>query len=275
VRSFTLVAFHAHPDDEVALTGGTLAAAAAAGHRVVLVVATRGEAGLTGPTTTGTSLAVRRLDELRRAATILGCDRVLWLGYADTGVDRAVDDPRAFSRVDPGVAASRLAQILRAERADVLTIYDPRGGYGHVDHVQVYEVGRRAAALAATPVVLEATIDRRPLLRLARAARLVPGLPSGFRPAALRTAYAEPFTITHTIDVRAVLDQKRAAMAAHVSQTRGGTSARSLAVFLRLPAPAYRMLFAREWFVEHGRAPGPTLLDDVFASLRERDEVWW
>ena len=36
----TLVAFHAHPDDEVILTGGTLAGAVAAGHRVVLVTAT-------------------------------------------------------------------------------------------------------------------------------------------------------------------------------------------------------------------------------------------
>ncbi len=41
----TLVCFHAHPDDETIATGGTMAKAAAAGHRVVLVVATRGEQG--------------------------------------------------------------------------------------------------------------------------------------------------------------------------------------------------------------------------------------
>ena len=35
----TVVAFHAHPDDEVLLTGGTLAKLAAEGHRVVVVVA--------------------------------------------------------------------------------------------------------------------------------------------------------------------------------------------------------------------------------------------
>jgi LmbE family N-acetylglucosaminyl deacetylase len=38
----TVLAFHAHPDDEVFLTGGTLARAAADGHRVVIVVATDG-----------------------------------------------------------------------------------------------------------------------------------------------------------------------------------------------------------------------------------------
>lgn len=41
----TLVCFHAHPDDESIATGGLMARAAAEGHRVVLVVATRGEAG--------------------------------------------------------------------------------------------------------------------------------------------------------------------------------------------------------------------------------------
>lgn len=42
----TLVAFHAHPDDEALLTSGTMAAAAAQGHRVVLVLATDGGLGL-------------------------------------------------------------------------------------------------------------------------------------------------------------------------------------------------------------------------------------
>ena len=42
----TLLAFHAHPDDEALLTSGTLARAAAEGHRVVVVVATDGDEGL-------------------------------------------------------------------------------------------------------------------------------------------------------------------------------------------------------------------------------------
>ena len=41
----TLVFFHAHPDDEAIATGGTMARAAEAGHRVVLVVATNGDEG--------------------------------------------------------------------------------------------------------------------------------------------------------------------------------------------------------------------------------------
>src|SRR6478672_10515328 len=42
----TVIFFHAHPDDEALLTSGTMAKLALQGHRVVLVVATAGEAGL-------------------------------------------------------------------------------------------------------------------------------------------------------------------------------------------------------------------------------------
>ena len=268
MKRHTLVAFHAHPDDEVVLTGGTLAKAAAAGHRVVLVVATRGEAGLTGaPGPDPEALAGRRLEELRAAAAALGCARVEWLGYADSGLDRPVDDATAFARADPDIAAQRLAAILRSETADVLTTYDAFGGYGHPDHVRVHEVGRRAAALASTPVVLEATVDRHVLLRVARVLRCIPGLPAGFRPARLADAYAPADAITHCIDVRAYAAQKRAAMAAHASQTTGGAGPRSLAVFLRLPTPVFRRIFGREWFISAGRAAGHPRLDDVFAGL--------
>ena len=43
--SGTVVFFHAHPDDEAIFTGGTIARLADSGHRVVLVVATKGELG--------------------------------------------------------------------------------------------------------------------------------------------------------------------------------------------------------------------------------------
>ena len=41
----TLVFVHAHPDDEASSTGGSMARAAAEGHRVVLVVCTDGDLG--------------------------------------------------------------------------------------------------------------------------------------------------------------------------------------------------------------------------------------
>ena len=83
----TLIAFHAHPDDEALLTAGTMARAAAEGHRVVLVVATDGDLGLAASTYAGDGhLGERRLAELRASADHLGVARVEHLGYADSGL---------------------------------------------------------------------------------------------------------------------------------------------------------------------------------------------
>ena len=57
------------------------------------------------------------------------------------------DDPRC-RRADSEDAAARVAEILQEESADVLTIYDENGTYGHPDHIQVHRVGSRAAELA-------------------------------------------------------------------------------------------------------------------------------
>lgn len=265
----TLVAFHAHPDDEVLLTGGTLAGAAARGHRVVLVVATRGGAGLSDRPG-GEALAARRERELRASAAALGCARVVPLGWADSGMDGAADVPpgqERFADADVETAAVRLAALLREEDAAVLTVYDPRGGYGHPDHVQVHRVGVRAAELAGTPVVLEATVDRDLLRRALGAARLagrlVPRLPL------LPTVevYTPRAQITHRVDVRPELAAKRAAMAAHASQAVGGSGPRTLAVLLRLPPVLLRRVLGTEWFVQRGITVPSRPYPDVFATV--------
>ena len=270
--AYTLVSFHAHPDDEALLTAGTLARAAAEGHRVVLVTATAGEVGLAASSFgSQETLAAHRLDELQRSAEAIGAARVELLGYADSGFDPSgapSDRPNAFSTADVEQAAERLAAILREEAADVLTIYDPAGGYGHPDHVQVHRVGTRAARLAGTPVVLEATVDRDLLRRAIRLAGLVYRFPPQFDRASFERAYAPRSAITHKVDVRRHAGAKRASMAAHASQASADTGDRTLAALLRLPQPLYRRILGREWFVEHGRPGGGPLLDDVFASLR-------
>jgi LmbE family N-acetylglucosaminyl deacetylase len=266
--TFTLVSFHAHPDDESLLTGGTLALAAAAGHRVVLVVATEGGRGLAGPRDgTGAMLSRVRMAELDRAASALGCARVVSLGYADSGLRPAPADGDAFVHADVDEAAHRLADVLREERADVLTVYDRNGGYGHPDHVQVHRVGVQAARLAGTPVVLEATVPARAFRMLLAGLRLL-GHPVG-RSAPLGThqVFADPGRITHRVRVTGVLRAKRAAMAAHGSQRRGDGTVRLLDHVLRLPLPLFGLVFGHEWFVERGRIPHGKE-GDVFASLR-------
>jgi LmbE family N-acetylglucosaminyl deacetylase len=267
-QRFTLVAFHAHPDDESLLTGGTLAKASADGHRVVLVTATDGGRGLAGQLDgSGSTLARIRSAELAAAASELGCARVVSLGYGDSGLRPDPADTEAFVHTDVPTAAAHLAEVLLEERADVLTVYDPNGGYGHPDHVHVHRVGVCAARLAGTPVVLEATVPA----GLFRAALLVMrtlGHSLG-RSAPLEThrVFSDHQAITHRIRVCEFLPEKRAAMVAHGSQRRAEGQRRVMDYFLRLPMPMFGLVFGHEWFVEHGRDPG-SKEGDVFASLR-------
>lgn len=313
---YTLVSFHAHPDDEALLTGGTLARSCAQGHRVVIVCATDGEMGLASAaalgdargTRTGGGLGSLRREELQRAAAALGCTEVRFLDYPDSGftppkpgsdtppsdtppssvppIDTPPIDtppssvPPPFSQVPTAEAAHRLAAILVEVDADAITIYDPAGGYGHPDHVAVHEVGVAAAAFAGTPIVLEATVDRRLLAAVLRVlnavgiTRLLGVNSSEWEPRRFESSFTEPGRITHSVRVGRYAKAKRAAMAAHGSQAAGGTSLRTLAVFARLPLGVFRAVFAREWFVERDRTPRRRRIDDIFDSVRApgRDE---
>ncbi|MEV5325248.1 PIG-L deacetylase family protein [Nonomuraea fastidiosa] len=259
----TAVFFHAHPDDEALLTAGTMAKLAAEGHRVVLVVATAGERGL-ADMEPGEALGETRLRELYESAALLGCARVECLGYGDSGLSPqgGVADERpdnAFIDADTEEAAKALAAILQEERADLLTIYDPAGGYGHPDHVQVHRVGRRAAKIAGTKIVLEATVNRDPLLRLLRLAGKFYRFPPEFDIRTFESAYSPGEVITHRVNVRRYAKQKRASMAAHASQATGGDTDRTLAVMLKVPRLLYRYVFGTEWYVRRDLPPGTRL----------------
>ncbi|GAA3584826.1 PIG-L deacetylase family protein [Kribbella ginsengisoli] len=267
--AYTLVSFHAHPDDEALLTGGTLARLAAEGHRVVLAVATDGEAGAASAKYRE-DLAAHRRDELDRSAEALGCARVVRFGFRDSGWSRSsTPGPGTFSALPADEAAAPLADLLVQEHADALTVYDPAGGYGHPDHKQVHTAGLRAARLAATPLVLEATIDRTLIRRLIRLVEAVPGILPDIHAADYATAYTAREYLTHRIDVRQYADAKRRSFEAHASQTTSDDTARTLALLLKLPPWLFRRALGHEWFVEHGRSPG-ALTDDLFASLRPR-----
>ncbi len=280
--SRTLVAFHAHPDDEALLTAGTMARAVAEGHRVVLVLATDGGAGLAAAHLgEGDGLGALRLEEARASADALGVHRVEWLGYADSGSGREPEPDlpgvTRFCRAPLEEAAERLAAVLRTERADVLLSYDPSGGYGHRDHVRVHEVGVRAARIAGTARVLEATIPRDTIARAVRLLGRVYRFPAEFDPTTFERAYTARADITHRIDVRRYAGAKRAAMRAHASQSTGGgatevgdggqTGDRTLAAFLRIPRPFFDLVFGREWFRDPTRAPGGPVLTDVFEGI--------
>lgn len=256
----TLVFFHAHPDDESIATGGSIARYAADGHRVVLVFATRGERGEVddGFLDAGEELWQRREKEVAASADLLGVARTEFLGYMDSGMDGTPenDDPTCFWQADVDDAAARLVTILDEERADILTIYDENGNYGHPDHIQVHRVGALAGEEASTAKVYEATINRDHIRDLmSHAAELGLGdIPD--------TPNPEDFTmgmpasvITTNVDIRPFIAKKRASMAAHASQI-GETS-----FFLSMPEFAFEAAFGTEWYILRGAPSGITETD--------------
>jgi LmbE family N-acetylglucosaminyl deacetylase len=250
----TVVAFHAHPDDEVLLTGGTLARLAAEGHRTVVVVACCG--GLAPQSRGVLADPETRLAELRASAARLGVARVVHLGYADSGHGPVLyPDPPGqvrFARADPDEAAAKLAALLREEGADLLLSYDPQGQYGHRDHVMVHRVGARAAALAGPVRVLEGTAPRETVALLFTPVRAL-GLVARHDLAAMRAGFTPRAAITHRIDVRRFAAQKQAALAAHRTPVYGrGRAARLFRLAVRLPVPVFGLVAGREWYAEPG-----------------------
>jgi len=251
----TIVAMHAHPDDEALLTGGWLAQRSAAGDRVVLIFATDGDAGLAAGLLgepAGTLGPIRR-QEGAASARALGVARVIWFGYADSGM---AETPTAtlgrLVDAEVGDVAQAVAAVLDEESADVLTGYDRHGGYGHPDHVQVHRVARAAQPLAVRrPHLLEATLDRTWLVRAARVLRpaswLLPGLTLPGDDIYTSRADLEQ-SLSLTIDVRDQLAPKRAALAAHATQAGGGV--RIVALLRALPRPFARRILGTEWFLE-------------------------
>lgn len=150
-----LLAFHAHPDDESISMGGTLAEYAAAGKPVTVVTATRGEVGEIHNRDDAEAIRDRlgevREEEERAALAVLGVSDLAYLGYRDSGMIGTVDNerPESFWQADFMEAVGRLVSVIRERRPAVMTAYDPFGGYGHPDHIQVHRVGTAAYFAAA------------------------------------------------------------------------------------------------------------------------------
>lgn len=249
----TLVCFHAHPDDEVFTTGGVMRLAANAGHRVVLVTATDGALGEfpDGILSDGESLAERRRTELQKSADALGVSRIVLLHYADSGMAGTPQNDlgTAFCNADVDEAAGKLAAVLEEERADVLTIYDPHGGYGHPDHIKVHVVGLRAGKVAGTEHIYETTTNRDHMKRLMEAN---PNWSDDAAPPDVESFGLPESEITTVVDVSSVMDAKRRAMEAHETQVG------DFGPFLQMPPEILASVFGREWFRRVGGGPGLT-----------------
>ena len=244
----TIVFVHAHPDDEALLTAGTMARAAAEGHRVVLITATNGAGGLTSAGLRE-GLGDLRLAELHEAAAHLGVARIVALGLPDSGLRG--EEPAGMVHQPLSALADPVRDVLQDESASVVVGYDPAGGYGHPDHVHVHRAVRAAARACQHPVTLfEATLPREPIRAAVRAAARLGLTPSDFDATEFDAAWTARAEITHRVNVRRHLRAKRAALRAHASQAEADGTARTLGVLTRLPSPVMALLLGTEYYVK-------------------------
>jgi len=144
-RPITLLGVWAHPDDEAYLSSVLMHRVIAAGGRVVLLSATKGELGGTGA---ADELAGVRANELRAAMSVLGVSDVRFLGYADGGCGEA----------DITVATQSVLEVIEDVGPDLVVTFGPDGITGHLDHIAVSGWTTRAAVAAGCEHLLYATM---------------------------------------------------------------------------------------------------------------------
>ncbi len=276
-----LLAFHAHPDDETTSTGGVLARYAAAGEQVVVVTATDGAEGeihnYQNPEEVKPRLAEVRAEELAAALALLGVRHHASLGYRDSGMmgTTSNDHPDSFWRADFGEATRRLVALLRRYRPEVVVIYDPFGGYGHPDHIQVHRVGVAAffsgndlgrfpledGESSWTPSKLYwSAFPRSQVRRIAQAGRET-GYFTEEQAERMSGAGIPDEEITTWVDISQLLDRKHEAWRAHRTQIPDD--------WFLLRAGSDREVFGKEGFVRiFSRVEAPLPEDDLFAGLR-------
>jgi LmbE family N-acetylglucosaminyl deacetylase len=263
----SLLAVHAHPDDETITMGGTLARYSAEGVRTIVLTCTTGDLGeVRDPTLVGQDVATMRAAELQAACRVLGVSRVVQLGYGDSGMAGTPDNdrPNAFCNVPLDVAAARLVSVLEEERPTVMVAYDATGGYGHPDHVRAHAVAVEAYHAAPTAIrPARFYFVRFPLswshdfVRSLREAGIdAPGsAPAGADagPSVTEIGVADDL-VTATVDVRRFVPVKRAALACYPSQTPPDHFLR------RMPPALAERLWSYEFFSRDGGPPESDLL---------------
>ena len=233
-ESQTLLAVLAHPDDETFRPGGTLALLARRGVRVVVLTATRGEAGSCGdpPRCHPDELPLVRERELYCACAALGIEPPRLLNHRDGNLHR----------VDPEEIIAQILHVVHAVRPQAILSFGPDGLSGHPDHIAIGQLAAAAFHRAESVVALYTMAVPQSV-----AARLkmtqIHAVPDG--------------RITLTVDVSPAWDAKLAAIRCHATQL-------SASSIMHAPLEQQREFLGTEHFVRAlTRNESPTCLDEL------------
>jgi LmbE family N-acetylglucosaminyl deacetylase len=274
-ENLTLMAVHAHPDDEASSTGGVLALYSDQGVRTVVVTCTNGEFGdAPGGVKPGQdghdeqAVAQLRLAELRQSCKILGVSDLELLGYHDSGMPDwdYKDRPEAFCNIPLAEVAARIGGLIETYRPQVVIVYDDKGQYQHPDHVHSSLAGQAAVADTGIPAKLYKSALRGSDFEKVRRALREQGVELGddrdFTAEQRQKIAEDEKRITTTIDIHPALERKGQALQAHASQIQDSW-------FSMIPPEVAADAFGREHFIRASDSTGaPLPEDDLFAGLR-------
>ncbi|RJQ74704.1 GlcNAc-PI de-N-acetylase [Pseudonocardiaceae bacterium YIM PH 21723] len=267
----TIMAVHAHPDDEASGTGGILARYSAEGVRTIVVTCTNGEFGdAPGGIKPGqpghdpAAVAELRLRELAESCTELGVTHVETLGYHDSGMEdweyRGRED--VFCNVPLATVAAQVAELIEKYRPQVVISYDENGMYQHPDHVH--------AALAAAEAVKQTGIPQK-LYQVAWKSTMFKELRKYWAedeqladptPEEIEQLQAADARLTTEVDVSGYTDAKRASLIAHASQLADSFPN-------KIPQAEFGRIFQHEYFVRSFDTTGASVPEtDLFAGIR-------
>ncbi len=280
-RQLTLMAVHAHPDDEGTGTGGVLAKAAAEGIRTVLVTCTDGSCGdgpggvkPGEPGHNPAEIVELRTIELQKSCDVLQVTHLELLGYADSGMMGWPQNsaPGSFWTTPVAEAAERLAELMRYYQPDVVVTYDENGFYGHPDHIQAHRITMAAVELTKIPAKVYWTTAPHSMMaefgRIMAEMGIEPDPETSTDDAQQSADGAQPPVglpdeeISTWVDVTEFGERKFEALAAHASQGDN-------IFFVGLGVERFTRLMGIETFVRVQDSTGAALPEnDLFAGLR-------
>ncbi len=201
------------------------------------------------------------------ACELLGVSHLELLGYRDSGMTDwdYHSRPDAFCNVPIEESAGRLVTLFEKYRPDVVVTYADDSGYEHPDHVQATRVTMAAVERSDMPKKTYWSVIRASSFARFREYLIEQGadldLPEPDTEFVRKMRELEE-RITTTIDVRPVVERKRAALRLHASQIEES-------FFAKLPDNMFRVIFAEEDFIRvRDETSAPVPEHDLFAGLR-------
>lgn len=282
----SLLAVHAHPDDEASKGAATTARYSAEGVHTSLVTCTGGEAGdILNPAVDTPEVRAKlpdvRMQELRNAVEIIGYDTLHLLGYHDSGMPDTEHNERPdnFANADNNEVVEKLVRIIRAEHPHVILTYDNSRFYPHPDHLKVHEVSVLAFDAAGDPQAHpDAGEPWQPakLYYTGFSKRRVLAMNEAFEKAGVESPFSErilqieelPDDFTTLVDISGYGDVSRDALLAHRTQIDPESHWMSLMHEVTHEMLQYEDFAPARSLVDNGVADGEPETD-LFAGIRE------